>query len=78
MGLTNEDVKRVIEDYITEDSLKLNVPLALSNTDYNSSLLHRFIAKDELFDAFYDRTVLLPGSGIEIRFPEKECESAKS
>lgn len=77
MGLTNEDVKRVIEDYITEDSLKLNVPLALSNTDYNSSLLHRFIAKEALFDAFYDRTVLLPGSGIEIRFPEKEYESSK-
>lgn len=77
MGLTNADVRRVIENSITEDSLKLNIPLALNNTDFNTSLLHRFIAKDEMFDAFYDRTVLLPGSGVEIRYPENEYRNSK-
>lgn len=77
-GLHNESIGKVIESYITENTFKFNLINALGFSDYNTSLVHRYVLDDEVHEAFYSREVLLPSSGVEITFKDTDYANAKT
>lgn len=77
-GLHNESTRKVIESYISENTFKFNLINALGFSDYNTSLVHRYVLDDNVHEAFYSREVLLPSSGVEITFKDADYAKAKT
>lgn len=70
-SLSNKAIRKVIENYITEDVFKYNVGYYTINIQEQPTLLNRFRLNEEEFDNFYDRKFLLPSSGICIKIPNE-------